>query len=302
MPMKTVRTFALIMMMGIGAMGMAQTASSSQHTLSVQMEELTAPDFVQAVTKSEGVCLLPMGIIEKHGPQLPIGSDILQSRELARRAALKEYAVIFPPYFVGQINEARHQPGVIAYSHETIWNMLQETLNELSRNGFKKIIIVNGHGGNNDFLNYFCMSQLESPKDYTVVVFEWAPDSAYSAKFKSMLKSYKGDHADEAETSMVMAIRPDLVELDKANSQSGANQKRLSKIPFMYTGIWWFARYPNHYAGDAGKANADFGNFQLNYKADQLAKLISIMKKDNTIKTLQDEFYREAQNPLNTKQ
>ena len=126
-----------------------------QTKLAINYEDLTAPDFVKAVQQSSGVCLLTLGILEKHGPHLPLGTDIYECRKVASTAAEQEYCLVFPTYFAGQINEARHQPGTIAYSPELIWNMLQETCDELSRNGLKKIIIVNGHGGNNDFLRYF---------------------------------------------------------------------------------------------------------------------------------------------------
>ena len=56
---------------------------------------------------------------------------------------------MFPEYYVGQIFEARHHPGTVAYSSHLQLQMLQETVSEMARNGCKKIIIVNGHGGNN---------------------------------------------------------------------------------------------------------------------------------------------------------
>lgn len=97
--------------------------------------------------------------MEKHGSQLPLGTDLYMLRECSLRVAEQEYTVVFPWYYFGQINEARHQPGTISYLPELIWQMLQETLDKLYRNGFEKIIIVNGHGDNNAFLNYFGMAQ-----------------------------------------------------------------------------------------------------------------------------------------------
>ena len=144
---------------------------AQQTSLSFKMEELTSPKFAKAVDLAGGVCVIPLGIIEKHGPHLPLGSDLYESREVAFHAAEKEYAVIFPPYFVGQIFEATHQPGAIAYSNELMWKMLEETCKELSRNGLKKIILLNGHGGNGSFLQYFCQSQLAKQQDYVVVMF-----------------------------------------------------------------------------------------------------------------------------------
>lgn len=136
----------------------SQKASAADSNLPAKWEELTAPNFVKAVAQSGKVCIIPTGIIEKHGPHMPLGTDLIDARAQVLNAVKEEYAVVFPEYYVGQINEARNQPGVIAYSPDLIWKMLHETCNEISRNGFEKIIIVNGHGGNNDLLKYFCMS------------------------------------------------------------------------------------------------------------------------------------------------
>ncbi len=96
--------------------------------LPVGWEELTSPDFVKAVEKSEGVCLIPMGVLEKHGPHLPLGTDVYTAREISQRAAQKEYCIVYPYYFVGQIFEAKHQPGTVAYSTELIYKMLEEEI------------------------------------------------------------------------------------------------------------------------------------------------------------------------------
>ncbi len=265
-------------------------------------DELTAPDFVKAVAQSSGVCLLPIGILEKHGPHLPLGTDIFECRKVATTAASQEYCVVFPTYYVGQINEARHQPGTIAYSSDLLWKMLQETCDELSRNGLKKIIIVNGHGGNNDFLRYFCMSQLHSPKDYVLIFFQPNDNEETAKKIKALRQTTTGGHADEMETSMMRYIRPDLVKADQAGSQSGKNQGRLTELPNQYTGIWWYAQYPNHYAGDATKSSVELGKLLTEADADQLAQLIKKVKQSNKIEDLQNQFYQQAANPLNTKQ
>src|SRR5512133_3309514 len=190
----------------------------NQAGLPYKMEDITSPKFPGAVELSGGVCIIPLGIIEKHGPALPLGTDMYESREIAFHAAVKEYAVVFPPYFVGQINEARHQPGTIAYSHDLMWKMLEETCSELSRNGLKKIVLMNGHGGNNNFLEYFCQAQLSGAQDYTVVLFQPDPDQATRKQINSLKKSQLDGHAGENETSMMYYIRPDLVHPEAANS------------------------------------------------------------------------------------
>src|SRR5205085_10034625 len=142
----------------------------AQQPLPVRWEELTAGDFVKAIQRSQGTCVLPFGIIEKHGPHLPLGSDLIQARHASVKGAAQEYAIVFPEYYFGQIFEARHQPGTIAYSARLQLEMLQETTDEMARNGCKKIIIVNGHGGNNNLLPYFAQAQLERSHDYVVYV------------------------------------------------------------------------------------------------------------------------------------
>lgn len=269
-----------------------------QKMLPFRWEEITSPQFPQAVAKAGGVCIIPMGVIEKHGPHLPLGTDMFEARETAFRAAGIEYAIVFPPYYLGQIFEAKHQPGTIAYSSELLWKVLEETCEELSRNGIKKIILKNGHGGNGSFLQYFCQSQLATRKDYIVVLFREGNDPVNGPEIKSLKKASVDGHAGEEETSMMSVIRPDLVDVQAIKSQSGLNQKRLDKMPFGYTGIWWYANYPNHYASDVAEPDKRLGELLLLSEAGQLASLVKYLKTNNTVEQLQEEFQRRAGNPL----
>src|ERR1700731_1619677 len=142
----------------------------SQARLPAHWEDLTADDFRSAIKQSQGTCLLPFGILEKHGPHLPLGTDLLNVRYAALHAAEQNYVVVFPEYYFGQIFEAKHEPGTLAYSADLQLKLLQETTDEMARNGCKKIIIVNGHGGNEYLLPYFAQTQLQKPHDYVVYV------------------------------------------------------------------------------------------------------------------------------------
>lgn len=282
--------------------GTAQQHQSTDTPLPVKYEELTAPEFIQAVEKSGGVCLIPIGILEKHGPHLPLGTDLLDVRELALRAVRKEYAVVFPEYYFGQIYEAKHQPGAMAYSPELVWNLLQETCDELARNGMKKIIIVNGHGGNNHFLPYFCQSQLAKRRDYSVVLYSPPPDSALDRKIRALQKTANDGHAGELETSSIFVHRPDLAHADRAKMESGEDQARLNHLTNGYTAIWWYARFPNHYLGDGSVINKELAELVFESDAEGIATLIREMKKDTTVLQLQNMFFDQSENPLKTKQ
>ena len=271
-------------------------------SLSVQWEELTSADFVKGIQQSQGTCLLPIGILEKHGLHLPLGNDLLNVRYVALHAAQQEFAVVFPEYFAGQIFEARHQPGTVAYSLRMQLELLQETTDEMARNGCKKIILVNGHGGNVNLLPLFAQAQMASPHDYVVYVF-MAPSHDNDAG-RPPLKSSKGTvdyHAGEKETSHSLVARPDLVHLDRAKEESGADQARQKLPESLYTGIWWYARFPNHYSGDGSVASKELGEFDMKLMISDLVTAIQAVKADGEGLKLQKQFYEEATHPLDTK-
>jgi len=267
------------------------TAAAAQE-LPARWDELTASDWPTALERSAATCILPIGILEKHGPHAPLGSDLIHVREWSARATRKEYAVVFPDYFYGQIYEALHQPGTFALPPRVVWDMLEATCDEIGRNGFKKIVIVNGHGGNPNLLRYFVQTRLSQPRDYVVYFFDPAPNPALDDEVKKLRKSDPaGDmHAGERETSTLLYLRPDLVQMDRATAESGANQKRLM-LPDLYTAIWWYAGFPNHYAGEGAKATAELGRVLTEARIDALARALKAVKADPSAPALQKEFF-----------
>ena len=262
--------------------------ASAQH-LSVNWGELTAPDFVQALEQAGGVCMLPFGVIEKHGPAGPLGTDLISVRYATVAAAEQEYALVFPEYYFGQIFEAEHQPGTLSYSRRLQLNVLQETVSEMGRNGCTKVVIVNGHGGNTNLIEYFTQTQLDEPKDYVVyAILGGGQDEPTSAMAPS--GPDVDGHAGEGELSRLMAARPDLVHPDRSPSQSGADQARLALPEGVYTGIWWYASFPNHYGGDSAGANAERGKALMDQRIAFYVEAIQAIKADEAAPRLQREF------------
>jgi creatinine amidohydrolase len=275
-------------------------APAAQAKLSVQWEELSAAEFRDAVARAQGTCLLPFGVMEKHGPHLPLGNDLLNVRYVALNAAQQEYAVVFPAYYFGQIFEAKHEPGTVAYSRGLQLQLLQETTDEMARNGCKKVIIVNGHGGNNSLLPFFAQSQLESPHDYVVYTVGIMRSGQGEPRRRS--NPATDMHAGEGETSLSLIARPDLVHLDRATQESGADQARLKLPEGVYTGIWWYARFPNHYAGEGAVASRELGEFAAKNWITGLVQAIRAVKADSESLRLQNEFYERSKKPLDTPQ
>ncbi|WP_462318194.1 creatininase family protein [Marinilabilia sp.] len=290
--MKTTLIFvALIALNGLSI----QSQEKSKTNIPVKIEELTAPQFETALEKSASTCIIPLGVLEKHGPHMPLGTDVFIAREIALRAAKKEYVPVFPFFYFGQIFEAKHQPGTFAYSNELIWRLLSETCQELARNGFKKIILVNGHGGNNDFLPYFCQSQLAKQKDYAVVLFQPQITEKVREKIQNLKQTDVDMHAGENETSMLNSFRSDLVHPNKAQDETGKDEERMTDMPYGYTGIWWHGRFPNHYGGDGSNPNDELGELILDHRADQLVELIKYLKQNSEVLNLQDDFFEKTQ-------
>src|SRR5579864_3938575 len=270
----------------------------AQQKLSPKWEELTAGDFRAAIQQSKGTCLLPFGILEKHGPHLPLGTDLLNVRYVSLHAADQEYAVVFPEYYFGQIFEARHEPGTIAYSMELQLKLLQETTDEMARNGCKKIIIVNGHGGNEHLLPFFAQAQLDKPHDYVVYVLDGSRSRPGGPAKKSTIADM---HAGENETSNTLVSHPDLVHQDRAASESGADQKRQKLTENLYTGIWWYAKFPDHYSGDGSVATKELGQWNMDGWIAAIVESIRAAKADDASLKLQNEFYEKSRHPLDTR-
>jgi len=281
---------------------------SAKAQLPVKWDELSAPEFPQAVNQSGKVCVVPLGIIEKHGPSLPLGTDLIIVRDVVLKAAQKEYVVVFPEFIAGQISEARHQPGTIAYSPGLVWQILEETCNEIARNGFEKIILVNGHGGNNSMLSYFAMALLNKKHNYAVylangwdIYAEGTQKKEVESLFAKLPENSLG-HAGADEAAEIKIIRPDLFKPEKAKSESGENLARLKNLTNVSTGIDWYACFPNHYAGNAATATEELGKAILNSTTNGLTKVFRDVKADTDVLKLQNQFFDEADKPLKTDQ
>lgn len=271
---------------------MMAAATAAAADLPSRWDELTASDWPLALQRSNRTLILPIGILEKHGPHAPIGSDLIHVREWSARATKREYAVVFPDFFYGQINEARQQPGTFSLPQPLVFDLWQETCDEIARNGFDKIVIVNGHGGNPQMIRYFVQSQLGKRRDYVVYFFDPASDPAVDAKVKELRKSDPaGDmHAGERETSTLLYLRPDLVKMDRATQESGENQKRLD-TPDLYSAIWWYAGFPNHYAGEGAVATRELGQVLTEARIDALVRALKTVKADTKTLQIQKEYF-----------
>jgi creatinine amidohydrolase len=259
----------------------------------MRWEELTGDLFPGAVKQAEGVCLLPLSCIERHGHHLPLGTDMYIARELCNRAADLEPALVFPDFIFTQILEARHVPGCIGIQPELIVRLMENVCAEIARNGLKKILIVNAHGGNDNLIHYFAQIQLASPRDYVVYVAQPAYN-AEDAAVESQWETQVDGHAGERETSAILAVHPELVRKEALPADGeGLPLGRLKPLRDLGvdTGVWWYADHPSHYCGDGIPATAEKGEQWLAARARALARTIRAVKDDRETGRLQAEFF-----------
>jgi creatinine amidohydrolase len=265
----------------------------------MRWEELTGDRFREAVERCQGVCVVPLSVIERHGHHLPLGTDMLIGREVVTRAAALEPAIVFPDYVFTQIPEARHLMGTISIDADLMLRLLANVCREIARNGMKKIVLVNAHGGNNSFLPFFTELQLYRPHDYAVYLVQPHQLSWSEARDAPWERASDG-HAGPGETSMILAIRPQLVEMEAVPADDeGAARGRLRALQEagVRTGIWWYADHPTHYAGDARLADAERGDNRLEAMAQMVARAVREIKADRETQRLQDEFYAASREP-----
>lgn len=260
----------------------------------MQWENLTSLDFKKAVQDTGGVAIIPVGVLEAHSAHLPLGMDMFHAHYTACKAAEKESAIVYPAYPYSMNVESSHLPGAVVFQRELAFNLLENVCDEMYRNGIKKIILHNGHGGNRYFLPLFVMTLPEKRKPY-VVYYADLPNFPGSDEIAD---GEELGHACEVETSVMMVINSALVKMDQLprpfhNLQRGAALQEAGA----YTQMDWYAMYPAMYVGDAAPANTEKGEKLLAGEIDMLVRLIQAVKNDTLTPALVEEFNRRADDP-----
>ena len=260
--------------------------------METRWEFLTPPDF-KKLAREHKVCILPLGSMERHGEHLPFGTDAMVIHAIAVGASKKEPCVVFPSYWFGQVHEAACFTGTINLSTRLTLELLENVLDQIALNGFEKIVILNGHGGNSHMLEYFAMSQLDRKVDYTLYILRSFGNEAdkYSKEIEGLWET-GGGHACERETSMVMAVAPETVKMDYQCFDEPIEPKvDLSHIDGVHTGLWWYAMFPEQIVGCPSKATKEKGEKAINASVSYVADKLKEIKNDTVVPKLQKEFY-----------
>jgi creatinine amidohydrolase len=251
-----------------------------------RFEEFSWPEIRDAVAQNR-VAILPVGTVEQHGPHLPLGTDVLTAAEMSRRAVerVPEQAILLPPVYYSFNEHHMDFPGTIAIQGETVIRYVTDIGVSLARHGFRKVLLVNGHGSNVPFLDIAARNITIQTEAICAMVSWW---SLVPKRVMSKLREseYPGGmaHGCELETSVLLYLRPDLVQFEKAERDIhfGSNEffywdlELPSPIAFQE----WFSRYSKTGTlGDPTKATKAKGEKFVNAVVDRLVALIEEFRK-----------------------
>lgn len=280
-------------------------------------EELRQDQFADAVEESRGVCILPIGCVEAHGIHMPLACDVMHVYGITKMAAEREKVVIFPAMYFGEKSGAGEYPGTIIFPEILIHQILEQCCKEIYRNGFSKILIVSGHGGNSAMLQNFARSVLQTKAGYRVFVTSEELGNSMPQKILNDIEKYPyltkedikiledyveqnkaGGHGCFTETGWMYAIRPDLVRLDLMDKRNGRSNHRFDEFSKhkIYTPFGWMGNYPDSLSADyhAG-LNERIAKAMTERAVERLAEAFKFLKDE----TVSEEYYGEwaAKNP-----
>lgn len=275
----------------------------------IKWMELREEEFKGALEKSGGLCIIPVGCFEMHGEHLPVGTDVYEAVAVAELAASMEDAVVFPAFEFGDVSGLVEWQGGINIDPVLRLQLLENYCSEIARHGFDKILLLNYHGGNPPFLNYFANMMAHKKHDYTVLSCFPVPlfvEEVYpTLKDKgedfypellpedvAVIKQFVEDkhldgHGGLLETCLMLAIRPDLVKMDCIGKVSGLSTGKAK--PFYEAGLqsgpFWYLDFPNGgFCGtDPVGATARIGQMMLRLSAEKAVKAMRAFKENGDL-------------------
>ena len=251
--------------------------------------DLKSPDFA-SLDRSRCIAVLPVAAIEQHGPHLPLNVDATLVEGVIA-AALPQLPADLPVLFlptqaVGLSPEHAAFAGTLTLKAETVIRLWTELAESVAATGVKKMVLLNSHGGQVGLLDVVARD-LRARLGLLVYSVNWfnlplLDDRGASVSGLFSAEEHRfGIHAGEIETSMMLALKPDQVDMTKAQNFRSTAQDRAENFPILGDGksaklAWQMQDYNPHGAvGNAAAATAEKGQAVLNAAGRSLAKLLA---------------------------
>jgi len=235
--------------------------------MSKNWAELTGKEF-ESIAKD--VAILPVGAIERHGDHLPLGTDSIIPEWIANEVSKRlENSIVLPTIYYGSTLSLSSFPGTIDTGDEAFKNYVKAIMYQIFKNGFKILVVINGHGGNTNALS-LASKEVSYGTDKTIIIVDWWSDVAQDERSK--LFKFPG-HAGEDETSVMLAIRPELVKLEYT-------KKNIVSYPKfrIYSRKVDQILYPEAVSGDPSFAEREKGKIFLDAVVNEIVKIVNEAK------------------------
>lgn len=226
------------------------------------------------------VVVAPLGSLEQHGHHLPLLTDSMIGSEIARRAekTLGDQAVFLPMLWVGASDHHLAFPGTVSVHNETYTRMISDLLESLIGSGFRRIVLLNSHGGNSgpgSAALYEVQLRHREAKELWLVMATWFSLAASQIADIEALEQKCVTHACELETSILLTLRPELVRLEAARgahtpfpsqfySQDSSRPSRVTvRRPFEHLSKTGALGHPERATPEKGEALIEAGVEQV---------------------------------------
>jgi creatinine amidohydrolase len=247
-------------------------------------QEMTTVDFSSQQTAG-WIAVLPVCAIEQHGPHLPVATDTTIGEGLVA-AMLKKLpsnlpVTVLPTQAIGKSNEHIHSPGTLTLSYETLARVLIDIGDSVARAGVRKLVLANSHGGN-IAVNDIVARELRLKHQMLCVSASWARLGQPPGVFTEFETTY-GIHGGEMETSVMLALTPELVRMKEAKKFHSLQEKLVKSGKHLRAhgpnAFGWIAQdlNPHGAVGDAALASVEKGQHAIDVMTDKFIELLQEM-------------------------
>ena len=232
--------------------------------------EMTMPEFKKTLKKTKTI-VIPFGSVEAHGAHLPLNTDTLIMREVAKKAALSAGVFMAPPIQYGVCTSTGDHPGTITIRTDTVRMLASDIVRDCHRKGLRNFILISGHGGG---LHMSAMKEagealtreLDSVKIAVCCIYE-----LISKESSGIVETLNDSHAGEGETSLVMYLAPGLVK--------GSSKEEYPKFVKPIIARDKLKSWPGAVWGDPSKATVEKGKRLFDLMVKKTVSLVRLLEK-----------------------
>jgi creatinine amidohydrolase len=208
--------------------------------------------------KHDDRVILPLGAVEEHGRHLGLGTDFIEAEAIARAAGEAAGVLVAPAMNYGQSRPMMNFPGTLSLRPLTLVSVIEDLLRALYHHGFRRVLIVNGHGGNTAAISYAIETVAADLTGMRFKNFQWWTDAESNRVIAEKLGPQSGSHAADAETAFMLAVYPEAVKLDRLTGND-APVKPTREVIAVQTFAQHFpdgimGNHPKHASREAGEA------------------------------------------------